>query len=185
MTTNRTTTKVLGIVGSARRGGNTDVLVEEVLAGATAAGAQVEKIMLADLDIRPCKGCWACNQQGQCIQNDDLPELVEKLIDAQVWVLGTPIYWWGPSAQLKAFIDRWVSLQRTAFTQKRLILTIPMGGGSESYAKHTVGMFHDIVNYLGIDLRGIILAPGVSKKGEVRQEKKVMEKAYREGNQAI
>jgi multimeric flavodoxin WrbA len=185
MTTKPVSTKVLGIVGSPRRGGNTDTLVMEVLKGAEAAGAEVEKIMLNDLDIRPCKGCWACSKQGHCIQDDDLSKLAEKLIDAQVWVLGTPIYWWGPSAQLKAFVDRWVSLRRSAFSEKRMILTIPLGGGSESYAKHTVGMFQDIASYLGINLRGIILAPGVSKKGEVRQDTQVMEKAYQEGNKLI
>ena len=177
--------KVLGIVGSPRRGGNTDTLVKEVLAGAQAAGAQTEKIMLTDLEIRPCKGCWACHTHGECIQDDDLHQIAEKLIDAQVWVIGTPIYWWGPSAQLKAFIDRWVSLRQRAFTDKVIILTIPMGGGSESYARHTIGMFRDIASYLGIDLRASILAPGVSKKGEVQQNKELMEKAYQAGNRSI
>ncbi|MDO8055252.1 MAG: hypothetical protein Q6361_00185, partial [Candidatus Hermodarchaeota archaeon] len=85
----------------------------------------------------------------------------------------------------KAFIDRWVSLRQQTFTDKVIILTIPMGGGSESYAKHTTGMFRDIANYLGIDLREIILAPSVSKKGEVRQDKQLMEKAYQAGNRSI
>ena len=183
MTKNLGNTKVLGIVSSPRRGGNTDTLVEEVLAGAKAAGVQTEKIMLSDLDIRPCKGCWACSKQEKCIQDDDLSQVAEKLIEAQTWVIGTPIYWWGPSAQLKAFIDRWVSLRQQAFTEKTLILVIPMGGGSESYARHTTGMFRDIASYLGINLHEIILAPGVSKKGEVRQDKQLMEKAHQVGNQ--
>jgi multimeric flavodoxin WrbA len=182
LTKNTGNTKVLGIVGSPRRGGNTDTLVEEVLAGAKAAGAQTEKVMLSDLDIRPCKGCWACSKQGECIQEDDFSKFSVKLIEAQTWVIGTPIYWWGPSAQLKAFIDRWVSLRQQAFTDKTLILAIPMGGGSESYARHTTGMFRDIASYLGIDLREIILATGVSKKGEVRQNKQLMENAYQAGN---
>jgi len=173
---------VLGIVGSPRRGGNTDTLVEEVLAGAKAVGAQTEKIILRDFDIRPCKGCWACSTQDKCIQEDDLSTIAEKLIDAQTWVIGTPIYWWGPSAQLKAFIDRWVSLRKRAFSDKTMILIIPMGGKSESYARHTIGMFRDITSYLGIILREIILAPGVSEKGEVRQNKQLMEKAFQEGN---
>ena len=177
--------KVLGIVGSPRRGGNTDTLVEEVLAGARAAGAQTEKVMLTDLDIRPCMGCWACSTKGKCVQNDDLAQLAEKLINAPLWVIGTPIYWWGPSAQLKAFIDRWVSLRERTFHKKTLILAIPMGGGSESYAEHTTGMFRDIANYLGIDLREIILAPGVSKKGEVQHNEQLMEKAYQAGNRSI
>ncbi|MFX0168593.1 MAG: flavodoxin family protein [Candidatus Hodarchaeota archaeon] len=177
--------KVLGVVGSPRAGGNTDALVEQVLEGATAAGAQVEKVMLNDFDIRSCKGCWACHKQGHCVQDDDLPELVEKLVESRVWVLGTPIYWWGPSAQLKAFLDRWVSLQQSAFTGKRIILTIPMGGGSESYARHTTGMFRDICNYLGIDLQSVVLAPGVSKKGEVRHNDEIMKLAYQAGFQSI
>jgi multimeric flavodoxin WrbA len=84
---------VLGIVGSPRRGGNTETLVDEVLRGAEEAGALVEKVILSKLDIGPCRACDACQDTGECVQRDDMPALLEQMEHSQVWVLGTPIYW--------------------------------------------------------------------------------------------
>ena len=96
---------MLGIVGSPRQGGNTDILVDEILSGAREAGAQVEKIMLGELAIAPCQACYACRKGGGCVQRDDMEDLLAKMKSSSVWVLGTPVYWWGPSAQLKAFVE--------------------------------------------------------------------------------
>jgi multimeric flavodoxin WrbA len=177
--------QVLGIVGSPRRGGNTEVLVEEVLAGAHAEGSTVSKVILDELDIRPCKGCFACAKTGKCIQEDDMAKLAEQMKNSQVWVLGTPIYWWGPTAQFKAFLDRWVSIRRAHFRGKKVILTIPSGGGSESYARHTVGMLHDVLNYLGMEHLATILAPGFGAPGEVHNATEILTAARRAGKEAI
>ena len=98
--------KVLGIVGSPRRKGNTEVLVDEVLAGAAEVGISTEKVILTDLQISPCKACDACRKSENCLQEDDMMELLDKMGQCDVWVLGTPLYWWGPSAQFKVFLDR-------------------------------------------------------------------------------
>lgn len=177
--------RVLGIVGSPRRGGNTDVLVDEVLAGAKAAGAEISKVLLDELDIRPCKGCFACAKTGTCVQNDDMAELAEQMKQSAVWVLGTPIYWWGPSAQFKAFLDRWVSIRRANLHVEKVILTIPMGGGSTRYARHTVGMLEDVFSYLGIELVATILAPGVDQPGAVRNKSEIMTAAQQAGKEAV
>ncbi|MFX1342385.1 MAG: flavodoxin family protein [Promethearchaeota archaeon] len=175
---------VLGIVGSPRRQGNTDLLVEEILRGVKDAGGTTSKVLLDVMDIRPCKGCFACEKTGVCVQNDDMAELIEQMKASQVWVLGTPIYWWGPSAQIKAFIDRWVSISREHFRGKRVVLAIPMGGGAESYARHTVGMFRDIFDYLGIQHIATVLAPGFGRKGEVKTAHSIMEEARQAGKKA-
>ncbi len=172
---------MLGIVGSPRQQGNTDLLVDEVLKGVKDAGGTTSKIFLDALDIRPCKGCFACDKTGVCVQEDDMAELVEQMKTSQVWVLGTPIYWWGPSAQFKAFLDRWVSISREHFRRKSVVLTIPMGGGSESYARHTVGMLRDVFDYLGIQHVATILAPGFGKKGEVKTAHTILKKARNAG----
>jgi hypothetical protein len=80
--------RVLGIVGSPCRGGNTDILVDEVLAGAAEAGAQTEKVMLSKLDIRPCRACESCFETGKCVQKDDMPALLEKMDQSRVWGTG-------------------------------------------------------------------------------------------------
>ena len=182
--------RVLGIIGSPRRGGNTEILVDEVLRGAKEAGALVEKVTLSKLDINPCRGCDACTQTGQCVQKDDMAALLEQMERCQVWVLGTPIYWWGPTAQLKAFIDRWYGVkwgenQGEMFIGRRAILVIPLGDTYAGSTRHTVGMFEDILAYLGIEHLDTIVASGVLDRGDVRKHPDVLAKAYQAGREAI
>ncbi len=180
-----TTKHILGIVGSPRRGGNTEILVDEVLAGAKEVGALTKKIILNELRIHPCQACNTCYETGQCVQRDDMLTLLEHMQYSQVWVLGTPIYWWGPSAQFKVFIDRWYGIKRDTFNKKLVILTIPMGGGHPRYARHTVGILTDILAYLGMELTCTILAPGAHSLGAVRRHTKVMTEAHQSGREAI
>jgi multimeric flavodoxin WrbA len=176
---------VLGIVGSPRKGGNTETLVGEVLNGAKEAGAYIEKVILNDLEIKPCQACNSCYKTGKCIQDDDMLDLLIKMEKSNIWVLGTPIYWWGPTAQFKAFLDRWYHPKHQEFKKKRVILVIPLGGSHERYARHTVGMFEDIFNYLSIDLHEKILAPGFNKRGEVINSVELLKKAYDAGKNAV
>jgi multimeric flavodoxin WrbA len=177
--------RVLGIVGSPRRGGNTEILVDEVLTGAAAAGALIEKVILDELDIAPCRACNRCRNSGECVQQDDMQALLERMQDSQVWVLGTPVYWWGPTAQFKAFLDRWYGAKQVRFEGRRAILAIPLGGGSASYARHTVGMLSDVVEYLGMELVTTVLAPGAYKLGAVRGHADAMAAARRAGQEAV
>ena len=177
--------RILGITGSPRRNGNTEILVDEVLAGAEEAGAQAEKVILNELEIAPCQGCFLCKEDGECVQQDDMSELLNKLQQNSVWVLGTPIYWWGPTAQFKAFLDRWVAADRKIFAGRPVVLAIPFGGGSSVYARHTVEMFTDIFNYLGMKSVATVLAPGASSLGSVRSHTAVLESARRAGREAI
>jgi len=179
-------TRVLAIVGSPRRGGNTEILVDEILKGAQEAGAQVEKIMLGDLTIAPCQACYACREGGKCIQADDMEDLLGKMKASEVWVLGTPVYWWGPSAQLKAFVDRWFSKafepeRKPTFEGKRVILAVPMGDSDPATGRHVVGMFADALKFVKADLFASILAPGAYDAGDVRKDSGLLEKARQVG----
>jgi multimeric flavodoxin WrbA len=180
---------VLGIVGSPRRGGNTEILVDEVLRGAQDAGAQIEKVILSRLDIRPCRGCDACKEASKCVQQDDMHALLERMKHSQVWVLGTPIYWWGPTAQMKAFIDRWYGARygdnQGVFKGRRVILTIALEDTDKRSPRHTVGMFEDILAYVRIEHVATIVASGVLDRGAVRQYPEVLAEAYRTGWEAI
>lgn len=180
------TIHALGIVGSPRRGGNTDVLVAEVLAGAKEAGAEIEKVALPDLDIEPCCACNVCKGEGHCVIEDDMRDLVRKLERSDVWVLGTPVYWWGPTAQFKAFLDRWYAFDRKRefFRGRRVILVIPSGGG-ETYARHTVGILESVVRYLGMTHCETILAGGSGAPGAVRERTLLMGRARQAGRQAV
>jgi multimeric flavodoxin WrbA len=182
--------RVLGFSGSPRRKGNTETLVDEVLRGAAEAGAAVEKVILGERDIAPCDGCGACEASGECVHPDDMEALFDKMRRSQVWVLGTPVYWWGPSAQMKLFVDRWyakIFLQedKAIFTGRQIILVIPMGDADAGTARHTVGMFTDALAFLEADLAATVLAPGVGDRGEVAGHAGVMAAARQAGHRAV
>jgi multimeric flavodoxin WrbA len=98
--------KVLGIVGSPRKKGNTEILVEEVLASAREAGAETEIFLVAGKTISGCDGCHSCFKTGKCKIKDDMQPLYRKMEAADAIVFGTPVYFHNYTAQLKAIIDR-------------------------------------------------------------------------------
>lgn len=168
---------VLGIIGSPRRGGNTETLVDTILASAVEKGASSEKVILNELDIAPCQACNGCQRTGSCIHEDDMEQILPLMEKSDVWVLGTPIYWWGPTAQFKLFVDRWYGLDQRCFQGKKVIAAIPMGGGDDHYARHTIGMIRDICNYLGMEFVETVVAPGMNGRRSVRESNSVIESA--------
>ena len=141
-----TETKILAIVGSPRIGGNTDVLVNEVLAGAEEKGAALDKVYLSRSAIGPCHACDACEGTGVCFQRDDMDGILQKMEASDIWVLGTPIYWWGATAQFKLFLDRWYgpwhgNEPKKVFQNKKIALVITMGDTDASTAEPTLNMF--------------------------------------------
>jgi len=175
----------LGIVGSPRRHGNTDTLVDEILRGAADAGAKTDKIFLSSLHIGPCLGCDKCAGTHICIQKDDMPLVREKMEQTDVLVLGTPIYWWGASAQFKTFLDRWYAFGRPLLKGKRMVLAIPFADDDPATARHTVGMFQDAFDYIDAELFETLLAPGVSDLGEVKEHAEMLTAAYEAGRRAV
>jgi NAD(P)H-dependent FMN reductase len=184
VTDEKSNRRVLGIVGSPRRSGNTETLVDEALFGAEKAGALIEKVILNELDIASCQACGGCEKTGECVQQDDMAELLGKMARSQVWVLGTPVYWWGPTAQFKTFLDRWYGVERAVFAGRRVVIVMPLGDGA-SYARYAMGMLTDIVDYLGMRLVATVLAPGASGRGSVRQRADLMAQARRAGQEAV
>ena len=98
--------KVLGIVGSPRKNGNTEILVKEALDSARNLGAEIEIINISDLNITPCDGCESCDTTGKCKIEDDMQDIYIKLLQSDGIILGSPVYYWGVTAQIKAVIDR-------------------------------------------------------------------------------
>lgn len=99
--------KVMGIVCSARQQGNTEFLVREALTAAEEAGAEDTEILsVRTKTILPCDGCESCMETGECIIDDDMQDIYPKLLAADGIIMGTPVYFWGATAQAKAIIDR-------------------------------------------------------------------------------
>ncbi|MBI4721599.1 MAG: flavodoxin family protein [Candidatus Stahlbacteria bacterium] len=125
--------KVLALVGSPRREGNTAVLVQKVLEGIKSKDnkAEIELLFLNDLQIRPCQSCYSCLSSGICVQEDDMRLIYKSLATANILVVGTPIYMEYVSAQTKLFIDRLFSSaheQRSSFQSgMRIVLVFTWG----------------------------------------------------------
>ena len=101
--------KVLILSGSPRKGGNSDILCDRFMEGAIEAGNDVEKIRVAEKDIGFCTGCYYCTDHaGECCKKDDMKAVLQKMIDSDVIVLASPVYFYSIDAQLKALIDRTV-----------------------------------------------------------------------------
>lgn len=174
---------ILGIIASPRKGGNTDSLIREILKSANEYGSGIDKVYLYDYAITPCNACNSCKETKNCIHDDDFEKIIEKMKNSSVWIIGTPVYWWGPSAQLKAFIDRWYGVERAVFRDQLCALVIPSGGSGRSYSRHVVGMLEDIFSYLGIKHQGTILASGHGSRGSVLRDEQLMSEARDLGKQ--
>ena len=98
--------KIIGINGSPRRGGNTELLLGEFLRGCREEGAEVEEFHLRDLKISPCLEIYACKKDGNCPIDDDMKLLYSKFAEADGVAIASPIFFYAVSAQLKAVIDR-------------------------------------------------------------------------------
>ncbi|MFO8100612.1 MAG: flavodoxin family protein [Dehalococcoidia bacterium] len=111
--------KVLGIAGSPRRGGNTDLLLEQAMEGAKSAGAETETIVLCQLNIAPCRHCDGCLKEGKCVIDDDMQSIYPKLREADRIILASPMFFMGITAQAKAMIDRCQALWALKYVLKQ------------------------------------------------------------------
>lgn len=99
--------KVIAINGSARKDGNTAIIIENIFEELNAAGIETEMIQFAGSIIEPCKACWACGGQNTCVHKKDMfSEVYEKMLDADGVILGSPVYSANVSANMQAFLER-------------------------------------------------------------------------------
>ncbi len=177
--------RVLGVVGSPRRGGNTRILVSRILEGAQDQGASVDELFLNDLTIRECDGCHACWKGKECSKKDDMNDVYARIAAADAIVFGTPVYWYGPTALMKGFVDRFVYFNcpenRAKVRGKRAAIAIPYEEQSAETAEPVVDFFERIFDYLEIDLVGKIVVPGLTRKGEVAEREEALRDAYELG----
>ena len=117
--------KVLGIMGSPRIKGNADLLLDEALNGAKSQGAEVEKLVVDKLKISPCKEYLGCFRDGNCVIRDDMDAIYPKLLEADLLILASPMFFYGVSAQAKALIDRCQALWARKHVLKQ---NLPDGG---------------------------------------------------------
>lgn len=161
--------KVLILSGSPRKNGNSDILCDEFAHGATDSGHIVEKIRIAEKQIGYCRACYACRSTGgKCIIDDDMAELMNKIIEADVLVLASPVYFYSIDAQLKAVIDRTVC-RWTEVKNKEFYYIVTAADGETEAAETTVACFHGYAECVeGAEEKGVIYGMGAYEKGEVK-----------------
>jgi multimeric flavodoxin WrbA len=104
--------KILGVVGSPRKGGNTEILMREALNVAHEAGCGTEMFLMSEKQVIPCDACGLCFEEGACVVQDDMQELYPMLDSADGIIIGSPVYFGSVSAQTKAIMDRTFALLR-------------------------------------------------------------------------
>jgi len=172
--------KVLILSGSPRKDGNSDILCNEFMRGATESGNEVEKIRVAEKKIGFCTGCYACRNTGVCAIKDDMDEVMQKLIDADVIVLASPVYFYSIDAQLKALIDRTVCRWTEVKDKEFYYIMTAADSGIESM-ETTLACFRGYADCVeGAKEMGVIYGTGVYEKGEIK-DKKAMLEAYEMG----
>lgn len=159
--------KVLILSGSPRKNGNSDTLCDQFAMGAAEAGHTVEKIRVAEKNIGYCRGCYACKDTGICAIQDDMAGILQKMIDADVIVLASPVYFYSIDAQLKALIDRTVA-RWTEVRDKELYYIVTAADAESASADTTLACFRGYADCVeGAREMGVIRGMGVYEKGEV------------------
>lgn len=160
--------KVLILSGSPRKGGNSDILCDRFAQGATDGGNNVEKIRVAEKNIGYCRACYACRGTGVCAIKDDMAEILEKMIAADVIVLASPVYFYSIDAQLKALIDRTFA-RWTEVKNKELYYIVTAADGEREAADTTVACFNGYADCIdGAKHKGTVYGMGAYEKGEIK-----------------
>jgi len=188
--------KVLGLFGSPRRGGNTELLLEKALQGAESEGAEVERVYLTDHTITPCKECHGCDQTGHCVIPDDMQKIYPKLLEADIIILASPIFFYGVTAWAKALIDRsqplWArkyllkdpSLGKEGRKRKGFFISVGATKGPKVFegAILTAKYFFDVLN---AEYVGELLFRGVEAKDDILKRRGALQQAFEAGRRLV
>lgn len=174
---------VLIISSSPRKGGNSDTLCDRFMEGAKESGHVVEKIWLRDKKIGYCTGCGYCFQANECSQKDDMAEILEKMIAADVIVLSTPVYFYSMCGQMKTFIDR-TTPKYEEVKNKDFYFIMTAADGDKANLERTMEAFRGFTEDCldGAKEAGIIYGTGAWNIGEI-QNTPAYEEAYQMGRQ--
>jgi multimeric flavodoxin WrbA len=183
--------KVIVLLGSPRKRGNSAILAAQIRKGAESAGARVETVYLQGLSIAPCRSCYACQKKkGRgCAIQDDMQSLYPRLLAADAWVIASPVYWFTMSAQTKIFMDRCFALLaygKGAFTGKRIAVAMSYGDADPfgSGCVNALRTFQDAFRYTGAKIVGMIYGSAFGA-GEIRANQALLEEAEALGKELV
>ena len=174
--------KIVVLEGSPNKNGSSNLLADEFICGAQEAGHTVQVIDAAHSDIHPCTGCIHCGYEGPCVQKDDVEAIRKKILEADMLVFATPLYYYGMSAQLKTMIDRFCafnsSLQRKHM--KSALLTAAWNSDDWTF-EALEAHYKTLVRYLNLEDIGMVLGYGCGTPS-MTQYSQYPQQAYSLGN---
>ena len=175
--------RVLLLSGSPRQNGNSEILCQQFAKGAEEAGHQVELVRVHDLQIGACRACYGCRATKACVQKDDMAEILEKMIAADVIVMATPVYFYTMDAQMKTLIDRCVA-RYTEISNKAFYFIATAADGEKRSLERTIEGFRGFLYCLeGAREKDIVYGSGAWKKGDIK-ESPALNEAYEMGRHA-
>jgi len=183
----------LALFGSPRKGGNTDILLEEFLHGCTEAGAEVDRIRVAILNVSGCVGCNGCAETGRCVIKDDMRVVHEALNRSDHVVFASPIYFYNVTAQAKAVIDRSQALWSAKYlmkggsgeqgeppARKGFFIAVGATRGKRMFegARLTMQYFFDAID---AEYAGELFYWGIDEKGSIKNHPTALKECYQAG----
>lgn len=181
--------RILGIMGSPRLGGNTDLLLDAVLNGARSMGAEVEKVIIDRLSISPCREHYGCLEDGNCVIRDDMDALYPKLLEADAVVVASPMFFYGITAQLKALVDRCQALWARKHVLKQSWPSAGRKGAfvavgatrGENLFDGSIATVKYFLKTIGVDYAEELLIRGVDQKGDIQKHPSALKDAFELG----
>ena len=172
--------KIVVISSSPRVGGNSDTLCDQFVKGAAEAGHAVEKVNLAELRVNPCRGCYACRDSQRCVQDDDARLVIDKMMNADIIVLASPVYFYSISAQLKALFDRTVVIFPHLPNKKFYYILTMADDDTSKFSGPLTALRGFLECYDGSEEAGMVCCAGVYDFGEAKNTPEFA-KAYEMG----
>lgn len=162
--------KIVVLTGSPRRNGNSACLADAFVKGAEERGHEVFRFDCAFRRVEPCRACNRCGMDGPCVLDDDFQELRPRLVEADMVVFATPMYYFGVSAQLKRVMDRFYAINgQIKGAHKKAAFLLTYADTSRKEAEPMLLHYRTLMDYLGWTSVGEVVAPGVWTAGSVRQ----------------
>ena len=173
--------KIIVLEGSPNRNGSSNMLAEQFCRGAEEAGHSVEIVDTAHADIHPCTGCVHCGYEGPCVQKDDVEEIRGKILEADMMVFVTPLYYYGMSAQLKMMIDRFCAFNGSIQGKKMRSAMISAAWNSDGWTFDALeAHYKTLVRYLNLKDMGAVWGKGCGTPSMTRRSK-YMKQSYELG----
>ena len=174
--------EIVVLEGSPNKHGSSNLLADEFIRGAQEAGHTVRVIDAAHSDIHPCTGCIHCGYEGPCVQKDDVEKYRREILDADMMVFVTPLYYYGMSAQLKALIDRFCAFNSSIQSKHMKSAMLAAAWNSDNWTFEALeAHYQTLVRYLNLTDMGMVLGKGCGSSAMTKHSP-YTQRAYELGN---